>query len=160
MAASVHQDRQGPDWPLGLVVVATPGTPVGVMSVVDAANSNAPQTATPPNPGSLIPSPPKVGTDPSDEFTVRAQQIIFQGVKAGASHGLTNNSGNIYIVRQPTGANTGNRDDTGVIVATIAPGQTFILGSAALNRNVYNPYRYRIDADNANDAALVTLIIQ
>jgi hypothetical protein len=161
MTNSVHKDWNGPDWPLGVVVVATAGTPVNIMSLVDSGNVNDPATGTP-TIGGQIPSPPiapKTG-DTSNEYTVRFQQIIFQGLKAGASHGLQNNSGFIYIVRKAQGSGSGNRDDYGDIVAAIAPGQSFVLGSAALNRNVYNPYRYSVDADNNGDSCLVTGIVQ
>lgn len=147
MTASVQQDRSGPDWPLGFISVATPGTPVGMMSLVDPTGVNDPASPTP-------------GTSGADEYTARAQQIMIQGMKPGASHGTANNTGNIYIVRKGQGAGAGNRDDTGAIVATIAPGQTLFLASAPLNRNVWSPYRYSIDADNAGDGAFVTLIIQ
>ena len=145
---SVQKDYQGPDWPLGAIAVATPGTPVNIMSLVDSGNVAAPQTATSYSATSAVP-----------EYTVRAQKIIFQAVKAGASHGLANNTGNIYICRKGV-QGAGNRDDYGSIIATIAPGATFVLEAAALDRNVFNPYRYSIDADNAADGALVTLIIQ
>jgi hypothetical protein len=144
MANSVMKDKQGPDWPCGLIVVVTPGIPVEIMSLVDPTDVNEPESAT---------------SAASDEYSVRAQQIIFQAVKAGAGgHGLANNAGNIYLVREGTGPS--NRDDPGAIVATIAPGLTFVLASAPLDRNVFSPYRYRIDADNAGDACLVTLLIQ
>jgi hypothetical protein len=143
---SVQKDPQGPDWPLGLIVVASAGTPVGIMSLVDPTNVGSPATATP-------------GTSGAPEYTPRAQQIIFQGVKAGASNGLQNNTGNIYICRKGVGG-AGNHNDYGSIVATLAAGQTLVLGSAPLNRNVYSPYRYYIDADNSGDSCLVTLIMQ
>lgn len=143
MANSVHRDRQGPDWPLGFISVATPGTPVELMSLVDSGDPNEPESAT---------------SATSDEYTVRAQQILFQAFKPGA-HGLVPNVGNIYIVRDGVGSGTGNRDDQGAIVAVLTPGQTFTLASAPLNRNVFSPYRYSIDADNAGDGALVTLVV-
>ena len=142
---SIQKDRQGPDWPLGTIVVVTPGTPVSIMSLVDPNNLNAPGTPTP-------------GTSGADEYTVRAQQICFQGFKAN-THGLQANTGNIYIVRKGV-QGAGNRDDYGSIVAVIPSGLTMWLASAALNRNVFSPYRYFIDADNANDACQVTLLIQ
>lgn len=145
---TVFQDRTGPDWPLGFIAVATPGTPVSIMSIVDAANSDAPATPTPPVPNSA--------TRPSNEYTATCQQIVFQGYKAGAGPpAAAMNSGLAYIVRKG-GSNT----DTGTIVKILAPGETFILASAALNLNVLSPYRYQIDADNAGDGALVTLIVQ
>lgn len=144
MANSIQLDREGPDWPLGVIIVPVPSTPVGIMSLVDSGSVNAPGAS---------------GTT-SAEYAIRAQQIIFQGYKTNAGTGLVVNTGTIYIVRTLVGAGSGNRTDMGSIVSAIAPGATFILGSAAFNRNVFNPYRYRIDADTANDSCLVTLIIQ
>lgn len=145
MANSIQLDIQGPDWPLGSIVVTAPGTPVNIMKLVDSTNSQAPQT-------------PVSDVNPR-QYTPRCQQIIFQGFKTNAGTGLVVNTGNIYIVRTGVGAGTGNRADMGSIVAVIAPGQSFVLASAPINGNVYNPYRYFIDADNANDAAQVTLLI-
>lgn len=142
---TVLQDRNGPDWPLGFIVVSTPGTPVPIMSLVDASNVNAPQTATPPVPNSA--------TRPSNEYTATCQQIMFQGYKSAGPALM--NTGNVYIVRKG-----GSKADTGTIVKILAPGETFFLASAALNLNVFSPYRYEIDADTANDGALVTLIVQ
>lgn len=156
MTLSVMKDRQGPDWPLGLISVATPGTPVSIMSLVDASNYNDPATA----------APTPATANQVDEYTVRAYGIIFIACKAGASHGVQINTGNIYIVRKGVQGN-GNRDDYGAMVATLPPGATtgiefptFFLNAAPLNRNVFSPYRYFIDADNANDSCLVTLLIQ
>jgi hypothetical protein len=145
MANSVHKDIQGPDWPLGNIVVVTPGTQVSIMSLVDPSLVNAPENPT--------------GTT-TDEYTRSAQQIVFQGFKVGANPPrLANNTGNIYVVRKPlTGA--GGTTDVGTIVAVIAPGQTFVLSSSSLVRNVFNLYRYLIDADNAGDACQVTAIMQ
>jgi hypothetical protein len=141
---SVQKDREGPDWPLGLIT-PTINTPLSIMSLVDATAVNDPSTPTP-------------GTSGSNEYTERAQQIIFQAYKA-AGHGLQNNTGNIYIVRKGV-QGAGNRDDYGSVVAVLTPGQTLVLASAALNRNVFNPYRYFIDADTQGDSCLVTLLIQ
>jgi hypothetical protein len=147
MANSVHQDRQGPLWPLGNIVVVTPGTYVSIMSLVDSAFANAPETAT------------KYGGT-SGEYTMRAQQIIFQAYKAGlAPPKLTYNTGNIYIVKRAlTGA--GGVSDVGTVLQALIPGQTWSLGSAALNRNVFSLYELYIDADTANDGVQVTAIIQ
>ena len=147
MANSLHLDPQGPDWPLGFVKVTTPGTPISIMTNVDSASVNAPETGAGPGPSA------------SDEYTRAAQQIIFQAFKAGGATRLANNTGNIYIVRKPT-AGAGGVTDVGNIVAVLTPGQTFILGSSSLVRNVFSPYRYLIDADTANDGAEVTLIMQ
>lgn len=146
MGITVHKDPQGPDWPVGNIVVVTPGTPVNIMSLVDPTSINAPETPTGPT---------------SAEYTVRANQILFQAFKAGAAPPLINatgNTGNIYVVRKATAGN-GGVGDVGVIVAILTPGQTFNLASAALNRNDYDPYRYFIDGDTAANGCQVTLFI-
>jgi hypothetical protein len=146
MANSVHKDKQGPDWPLGSIVVTAPGTPVSIMSLVDPGSVNAPESPTP-------------GTVGADEYTAVAQQIVIGGFKAGAGPPkLASNVGNVYLVRKPL-AGAGGSGDVGTIVLTVPPGTTAVLGSAALVRNVFNLYRYFIDADNANDAAQVTALI-
>lgn len=154
MAASVQLDYDGPDWPLGFIAVVTPGVPVNIMSVVDSAGVNNPNAPQPPLPvGGIITLPAKVYS-----YTVRCQQIIFQALKPGAAHGTQGNTGNVYITRKGV-QGAGNRDDTGSIVATLATGGTFTLASAPVNNNVFSPYRYSVDADNANDGVFVTLVI-
>ena len=147
MANSVEKNPQGPWWPVGVIAVPTPGTPVSIMSLVDPSSLQAPKTPT--TYGGQV-----------QEYTPRCQQIIFTGVKAGAGPPrLTNNTGNVYIVVKPT-AGAGGVADVGNIVIPIFPGQTFILASAALNMDVFSPYEIFLDADTANDGALVTLIVQ
>src|SRR5947207_15725591 len=139
MPNSVLKDKQGPDWPLGVISVVTPGTPVSIMSLVDPTSLN--------DPGSAVPTASANNTGAptgGNEFTERAEQIIFQAYKT-AANGLQNNTGNIYIVRKGVGAGTGNHNDYGAIVCVLTPGQTFVLAAAPLNRNVFSPYRYRID---------------
>lgn len=149
MTLSVMQDRKaGPDWPLGAIAVPVPGTPVSIMSLVDATNVNAPETA----PSSTTP-----GTATGDEYTASCQQIMFQGFKSNAGTGMVSNVGNIYIMRK--GPGTSNRTDFGAMVAVLPPGQTLFIASAPRNRDQFSPYRYYVDADNANDAVLVTLLI-
>jgi hypothetical protein len=155
MANSIMKDRQGPDWPLGVIAVGTPGTPVNIMSLVDPTNLNAPQGAVPAASANNTGAPTG-----GNEYTERAQQIIFQAYKSNSGTGLTSNTGNIYIVRSGAGGGSGNRTDFGAIVACLSPGQTLILVGAPMNKDVFSPYRYRIDADNAGDSCLVTLIIQ
>jgi hypothetical protein len=92
------------------------------------------------------------------EYTNNAHQIQFQALKAGASHGLQPNVGNIYVMRRGTGG-AGNRDDYGSCVAMLFPGQSYMMDAAEMNLNTLNPYVYFIDADNASDAALVTMFI-
>lgn len=144
MANSTHQSRQGPIWPLGSIVVASAGTIRNLMINVDPNLVNAPQQPVP-------------GTTGANEFTVKCNQIIIQGVKSNSGSGLTNNTGNIYLILKGNGTN--NRTDTGCIVAQIAAGQTLILAPPAMNVEVFNPYLLFLDADNAGDAGQVTLII-
>jgi len=145
MANSVHQSIHGSVWPLGNIVVPTPGTPVRITNLVDSAAVNAPESAT---------------SATSDEYTRRAQQIIFQAYKAGAAPPkLALNTGNIYIIKKAL-AGAGGVGDVGTVVVVLQPGQTFTLGSAPLDRNVFNLYDYYVDADTANDACQVMAIIQ
>lgn len=144
MTTSIQQDRNGPDWPLGFIEVVTPGTPIGLMSLVDPNAYNAPNTPT-----SVY----------SNEYTVRAQEIQIQARKPGASHGTQLNTGQIYICRVGVGSGSGNRDDTGSIIATLNPGDTYFMTAAFLNMNTMSPYRYYIDADNSGDGAFVTIMV-
>ena len=142
MSNSVHKNPYGPFWPLGSIA-PTPGTPLNMMSNVDPTLVDAPETATGPT---------------SKEYSVRAQQIIIQGVKPNAGTGVTNNTGNIYVILKGGGSN--NHQDYGAIAFVVGAGLTLSIGSAALNRNVFSPYELYIDCDTAGDAAQVTLLIQ
>jgi hypothetical protein len=153
MAPSVMIDKHGPVWPLGNIVVASPGTPVSIMSLVDSTFRDAPEN---PVGGSTVSGGAVTGA----EYTNRAQQIQFQGYKfPGGTGPAVVNTGLVYILKKG-GTGTVNRSDPGAVLWVLAPGQTWSLGSAALNRNVFNLYEFFIDADNANDAAQVTAIIQ
>jgi hypothetical protein len=115
------------------------------MSLVDATSVNAPETAS---------------SSQTAEYTMRAQQIIFQALKAGAGPpALANNTGLLYIIRKGAGGGTGNKTDLGTIIKVLAPGETWVLGSSAQVRNVFDPYRYFVDADTSGDACQVTLLI-
>ena len=156
MANTVKLDKQGPLWVLGNIVVVTPGTPVNIMSLVDASALNDPINS-------------NVGVAGADEVAWRCTQILIQACKAGASHGTINNVGNIYVIKRGKGAGSGNRDDMGVIIATLGPVvgaatvqppiPLFSLPPLPLDRTWINPYDILIDADNANDGAQVTLVI-
>lgn len=151
MPQSVMKDFRGPDFPLGLITVAVPGTPVAITSLIDPSGVN--------NPNNPIPTAGGVTPAGAVSFDITAQQIIFQGVKPGAAHGVQNNTGNVYIVRKPQGTGSGNRDDFGAMVFVLAAGQTIVLAAPAPLMNIFSPYRYLIDADNAGDGALITLVI-
>lgn len=142
---SVQQDIHGPDWPLGLIVVAAAGTPVGIMSLVDSSSLD--------DPG----NPTAAGVS---EYTSRGFTLLFTPCRKGAAnHGTQNNVGNIYIVRKGN-SGTGNRDDYGSIVAVLRPTDApLAFPFHAMTKDVFSPYRYSIDADNANDGAMVTMFI-
>jgi hypothetical protein len=148
---SVQKDsKSGPVWPLGLITVATPGTPVGIMSLVDPSSYNAPETATAIEPA---------GSAQNDEYTSVFQQIMFQGFTSNAGTGVISNQGNVYIMRKGV-QGAGNHTDFGSMVAVLSPGQTIFIGSAPRNRDTFSGYQFYIDADTANDSALVTGFVQ
>ena len=155
MAQSVYKGYGGAGpTPLGLIAVVTPGIPVRMINLIDVAKNNAPETFTP------AASPVNTGAAvPSNEYTVTFQQIMVQGFKAG-THGLVNNVGNIYVLLSGDGVGSANRDDYGAMVLCVAPGQTAFIASAPLNCNVFCPYKFFIDADNAGDSALCMGISQ
>lgn len=141
---SVAQNRFGPLWPLGFISVVTPGTPVNIMSLVDPTSINAPETA---------------GTTAGTSLYVPTfQQLMFFGYKPN-THGLQNNTGNVYLMLNGK-QGAGNRDDYGAMVNVFFPGGFFVLASAPAVVNVFSPYQYSLDADNAGDGCLVVGIVQ
>lgn len=146
MANGVQKNPQGPFWPLGNLAVGTPGTPVNMMSLVDSTLKGEPGTVT----ASGVP-----------EYTVRCNQIIIQGMKSNGGNGLTNNTGNIYVIQKGSPSpGTNNRSDLGAIILTVTTGLTGVLAVSPQNRNGFDPYMLWIDADNATDGAQITLVIQ
>ena len=147
MANSVLKIPWGSFWPLGNIVVAASGTPVGIMSLVDPASVNDPNTPTAPT---------------AAEFTVRAQQIVFQGFKqTGGAAPMIPNTGNVYILKRgAAGGGSGDKNDAGILIGILLPGGSYEFASAPVNRNVFSPYDIILDADNDGDAAIVTLISQ
>src|SRR5258708_3871133 len=115
------------------------------MSLVDPTLANDPSNPTPAasanNTGATV---------AVDEYTVRCQQIVCQGFHVSGGK-MVANTGNAYLVRKPQGSGTGNLADPGVITLIIPAGATAVLASAPLNRNVFSPYRYRVDADVNNE---------
>jgi hypothetical protein len=147
MALSQCQARSGPVWPLGCVVVPSPGTPVNIMFNVDPQNNNAPGTAYGP------------GTPVSAGVTPTCHKIFIQGVHPGANNnGMVLNSGNIYLMVAPQGG-PGNRSDSGAIAAVIFPGSGSTWPANEMELDTVSPYSFWVDADSANDGALITLQI-
>lgn len=152
---SVVQDPFGCDWPLGFIAVGNIGTPVGIMSLVDANSINAPDHA--PVGG--------WGAKPTQaEYSPTCHKVTFQGVRPGNNNnGMIVNSGSVYIMRSP-GAGTnnnsgpGNRSDSGAMVYVLFPGSSVTLPGLEMEGSTISPYRYSLDADNNGDGALVTLL--
>ena len=94
----------------------------------------------------------------TNEFTMRCQQIVIQGVKSNAGTGVVNNTGNVYVMLKGNG--TSNRTDFGAMVLIVAPGATAVIASAPFDVNVFNPHKFFLDADTAGDSALITMIVQ
>lgn len=143
MALSVMKDRSGPDWPLGVVVVATPGTPVNIMVNVDPSNNNAPGTTSNNNVA---------------EYTPRCHKVLIQGLHAAANNnGAVFNSGFLYVTRTPAGG-AGGRADSGCWVQVIPQGGSALIPADEVDLATLSPYRYFLDADTAGDGGLVTLV--
>ncbi len=115
---TVLKDYTGPDCPLGWIEVAVPGTPVSIMKLIDPTEADAPETSNRIS-GRLYPT--------------RFQQIKFQGFKPD-THGMQYNTGNVYVVRR-----TGNRDDTGLMIHVLRPGETWYLNSPPTSGAVFKP---------------------
>src|SRR5262252_4665311 len=105
MANGIQKCPSGPFWPLGNLV-PTPSTPMNMMSNVDPNVVNAPQSPVP-------------GTVGGNEYTVRCNQIVIQGMKDSGT-GLTDNTGNIYVIQKgSTSHGSNNRTDKGAIILTV-----------------------------------------
>jgi hypothetical protein len=117
------------------------------MANVDPSNNNSPNT----------PVAPGLNVN-SSGYTVKGRGIGLQGYHAGANNnGMVVNTGNVYLMRGPVGAGTGNRSDSGAIVKVIPAGADFFYAPDGKGLDFFSPYFYYLDADNANDGALVTL---
>jgi hypothetical protein len=142
---SVVKLTLGPAWPLGFVAVANNGTPVCIMTNVDANNRNAPWTSS---------------NNTTSEYTVNCKGVWFYGYKPGANNsGLVPNTGNVYISWNPQANNNQNRNDYGAMVGLIpANGGSFSLPQSMADPNLrFSPYSYTIDADVNGEGAIVVL---
>lgn len=144
MALSVRQDRSGPLWPLGLITVTTSGTPVGVMSLVDSASYNAPETPT--------------SAHAAEYASVEVTDVIVTPVHSVAP--IVANTGAIYVLLSG-GTGTGNKTDPGttVLIINTGSGPVHLIDVISRLQAKINPYNIYIDADTAGDGALVTLVI-
>lgn len=142
MALSIERAYTGPVWALGFIGVPTAGTPVNIMSRVDANNVNNPNTVTSNN------------TALQTEYTRACRAIAFQGYQPGANNnGMVVNTGNVYILVAPAGG-SGNRSDSGAIVKVLPPGGDYVLSAITPGFNdMFSPYQIWLDVDNNNDGA-------
>jgi hypothetical protein len=148
MALSVHSRPTGAVWPLGAIVVPTPGTPVCIMSLVDANNNNSPEVYNGP------------GGTPSMAYVPACHQLLLQGVHPGANNnGMVMNTGPAYLMVKPATGGSGNRTDSGAMMFVLWPGSPGEVVAIALDRDSINPYQFFIDVDNANDGVLASLVI-
>ena len=144
MALSVLQNRGGPIWPLGYVNVAANGTKVCIMVNVDANNNYSPGGNY--TPGSSV------------EYPATCRGIHVQGFKPGAgNNGMIPNNGNVYLLLAPQGSGTGNRADSGAMVAVIPPGADYFLPASPIPMDMLQPNSFFIDVDNNNEGAVVAL---
>jgi len=149
MALSVHKSFAGPAWPLGFVTVTAAGTPVPLMTNVDANNYNAPETAIGP-----FTVAQGLGTAPT------CHKIIIQPYKPGANNnGMVSNTGNIYLMVAPAGG-AGNRSDSGAMCLVIPPGSgSGTWPAQEMEGDTISPYKFFLDADVSGEGGLVTLTI-
>ena len=149
MALSVQKLRGAAVTSLGYVNVPTPGTPVALSVNIDANNSNAPGTAFPPSAA----GPAGTQTEYSPSF----RGYTIWGYKPGAANnGMIVNTGNVYLLTAPAANGSGNRTDSGSIIAIIAAGNRYDFFPDGTGRSALTPYSLFLDSDNANDGGLVT----
>jgi hypothetical protein len=143
MALSTQKSYTGPAWALGFVKVTTIGTPVNIMSGIDANNTNAPGTAS---------------NNATTEYSRACRAIAFQGYQPGSgNNGMIPNNGNIYILVAPAGSGSGNRTDSGSMLKVLPPGGDYVLSAITPGVDMFSPYSIYLDGDNNNDGALVTI---
>lgn len=126
----------GPTYCFGRINVAVPGTPAPLNQNVSTNTS--------------------FGTA-ANPATMRCNEITFKAPGGSAATGATGtnvgNVGNVYICFRG-----GNRTIANSILVDLAPGQGYVLSSAAAN-SPYDPSNYVVDADNAGDGVRVSGII-
>ena len=143
MPNSVIKKCGGPAWPLGCIVVPSPGTPVPLSSLIDANNNSAPGTPTLgyPNAG--------------NEYTPNLAGLSISGYHQGGNNNaaMVPNTGNIYLLVPKAGNGSGNASDAGCMVAII-PSTAQYFFPPDFFAGLFSPYTLYLDADNANDAGL------
>ena len=142
MALSVQKNRTGVVWPLGFIRVASPGTPVSLMSLVDSANVNAPGVPT---------------SNLSSEYSPAARGLGLQAFLPNNNNsGMQPNAGNVYLLVPAAGGN-GNLTDFGSMVKILPSGSDFYYPPEGCGVDLFNPYGLFIDADVAGDGVLAVL---
>lgn len=146
MALSVQKLR-GSAVSLGFVAVANNGTVASLAVNVDANNANAP--------GTVFPAPPQFpGTQ--TEFSGSFRGFHIQGYKPGNNNnGMVVNTGNIYLMQAPSPGGSGNRSDSGAMIAVIAGGADYFFPPDGTGNTRFSPYTLYLDADVNGEGGLV-----
>ena len=135
MGVTVNENKYGMFWTLGLTTVTTAGTPVNIGKLVSANAS----------------------TDSTTEYADRCAQLVFQGCRAGASHGITTSTGNVYIILKG-----GSRDDFGQMLQVLTPatfGTPYRWPEVPAPSNGIGLEQIFVDADNVGDGVICTAVI-
>lgn len=147
MPLSVYKSLRGSAVPLGFVQVSNSGTAVPLSKNIDANNGNAP--------GTVFPNPPQFPGSQT-EFSPSFRSFnIFGWQPAANNNGMQLNSGNIYLLAAPAGNGSGNRSDSGAMLAIIPPGGQYTYPPSGAHFDRFSPYTLYLDADSNNDGGLV-----
>ena len=153
MANSTQKLIGNPIVALGYVNVPATGTPVPLSINIDPSNNNAPGTAYP---------PPPAWPGMQTEITPTMRGFVLWGFKPGPGNGTGNNGamvsnvGNVYLLQAAAAGGSGNKSDTGAIVAIIGPGNSYSFPPEGFQGLRFSPYYLWIDTDANNEGALVT----
>lgn len=129
----------GPCYPLGKIIVATPGTPVLLSQNVSISTGFG-------TPTGGVPSLTTAGSPAG----MCANQLIIRSYPT--------NAGYTYICMKGTTAQPGNKNVPNSIIIPLAPGDFFNLASPQLS----NPFvltQLVVDADTANNALQISCVI-
>lgn len=134
---------------LGFVKVTTIGTAVPLSLNIDSNNNNAPGTAYGPTDTSA--------DSGKSEYSPRFRGFVIYGFKPGASNnGMVANTGQIYLLQAAQGSGSGNRSDSGAILAIIGSGNNYQFPPEGMSFDWFSPYYLYLDGDNNGDGGLVT----
>lgn len=141
----------GPLYPFGKIVVAVPGTPVGLSTTQSlgaqaVAGGNVPSTTGFGTPSAGVPGLTTAGL---------LAQIVCNGLLLATP---TGNNGLTYLCFAGTAAQPGNKNVPNSVILALPPNYffPFILGNAS---NPFMPGMFVVDADTAGNGLYVTAVI-